>query len=62
MIEFFLLGMSGCGSGYPLAHHIASLWKGSNRKYIGIDLSEEQIEIAKHSLQSEAETVNFTVR
>jgi len=52
----------GCGSGYPLAHHIASVWKGTAKQYIGVDLSEEQIDIAKRSLLNESETVSFTVR
>jgi len=52
----------GCGSGYPVAHHIASLWKGTGRQYIGVDLSEEQIDIAKASLCNDSDIVGFTVR
>eukprot|EP01114_Cavostelium_apophysatum_P001038 TRINITY_DN10898_c0_g1_i1.p1 TRINITY_DN10898_c0_g1~~TRINITY_DN10898_c0_g1_i1.p1 ORF type:complete len:320 (-),score=36.97 TRINITY_DN10898_c0_g1_i1:11-913(-) len=52
----------GCGSGFPVAHHIASQWRNTGKKFLGIDLSEEQIDIAKQSLMKEAETVSFTVR
>lgn len=52
----------GCGSGFPIAQHIANVWKGTNKKYIGIDLSEEQIDIAKQLLYKENATVTFTVR
>jgi len=52
----------GCGSGFPVAHHIASQWKNTEKKFIGLDLSEEQIDIAKQSLIKESDTVSFTVR
>jgi len=51
----------GCGSGYPVAHNLAHVWRTSGHRYIGVDLSEEQIDMAKHSLK-DAENVSFTVR
>ena len=54
----------GCGSGYPIANHIASISKGmstnqvflkseigSQLKYIGVDISDEQIQIARENLK-----------
>jgi len=51
----------GCGSGYPVAHHLSSIWRGSANRYIGVDLSEEQIDMAKQTLKDN-EIVSFTVR
>jgi len=51
----------GCGSGFPVAHHLANIWRNTGNRYVGVDLSEEQIDIAKHSLK-DSETVSFTVR
>jgi len=51
----------GCGSGYPVAHHLANIWRGTGNRYIGVDLSEEQIDLAKHTLK-DSDTVSFTVR
>lgn len=54
---------TGCGSGFPVAHHIAQTLRvsGSGIRYIGIDLSEEQIDIAKQLLAKDQDICNFTV-
>ncbi len=41
----------GSGSGYPLAHHFASICKATNIKYLGVDISEEQIRLANENLK-----------
>jgi len=52
----------GCGSGFPVAHHIANAWKNTGKRYLGIDLSEEQIDIAKQLLGAHHNICSFTVR
>jgi len=40
---------------------LGGLWRGTSFRYIGVDLSEEQIDMAKHSLKDN-DAVSFTVR
>jgi len=51
----------GCGSGFPVAQQLSQVWANTGNQYIGVDLSEEQIDLAKLALK-DSQNVSFTVR